>query len=338
MLQHTASDPASQPAAVRLSLRQSCRIYVQKAKRWLARSRPQPEPFGIRTFIEESLAGTTGSVEYLSGWKAMQAYAYQTVEPPHQRIVRFRPTPLAFEKDRSVANLLGSRAIPVPSVIEIGRYDSDFFYGVSVRAAGTNLKLAPASHVESTTDRLAQVLFLIHSHPIPEGTKYGRWAPGRSGSADSWRAYLAARIGRQGKGSRKLLKARVRDRLLREIDSNLAHVSEQASLLHGDFSLDNLVGTDGELTAVIDWEKSMYGDHLYDVAYFDFWHPDIQLPSHCRAHYEKHDFDLKKSEARLACYQALIGLTSLTTFMASGSQTGYRWTVGRLRQLFGIQG
>jgi hygromycin-B 4-O-kinase len=45
------------------------------------------------------------------------------------------------------------------------------------------------------------------------------------------------------------------------------------SLLHCDLTNRNVLVNGNQITGVLDWGCSIYGDHLYDLARFDFWAP-----------------------------------------------------------------
>lgn len=46
------------------------------------------------------------------------------------------------------------------------------------------------------------------------------------------------------------------------------------SLLHGDLSDRNLFVSNGEVTAIIDWEDALIGDPVFDLAYWATFHPE----------------------------------------------------------------
>jgi hygromycin-B 4-O-kinase len=66
---------------------------------------------------------------------------------------------------------------------------------------------------------------------------------------------------------------------------------------------------------VIDWGCSMYGDFLYDLAWFIFWAPwyprwrNIDFQREAARHYESIGLAVPHFEERLRCYQLHIGLT-----------------------------
>ena len=53
------------------------------------------------------------------------------------------------------------------------------------------------------------------------------------------------------------------------------------SLLHCDLMNSNALVDEGRINAVFDWGCGRFGDHLYDLAWFEFWapwHTNIDVP------------------------------------------------------------
>ena len=49
------------------------------------------------------------------------------------------------------------------------------------------------------------------------------------------------------------------------------------SLLHCDLMNRNVLVDEGRINAVFDWGCGRLGDHLYDLAWFEFWGPGTQI-------------------------------------------------------------
>ncbi len=68
---------------------------------------------------------------------------------------------------------------------------------------------------------------------------------------------------------------------------------------------------------MIDWQCSLYGDSLYDVAWFIFyapWYPQfaaVQMSQKLIAHFESTTTNDSHLNERLLCYQLHIGLDSI---------------------------
>ncbi len=89
-------------------------------------------------------------------------------------------------------------------------------------------------------------------------------------------------------------------------------------LIHSDWVNRNVLVADGNITAVFDWGSSMYGDHLYDVAWLVFCTPytsgfdRLETRRLLRAHYVIGGVDPDDFDRRIECYELHIGLGALT--------------------------
>jgi hygromycin-B 4-O-kinase len=62
---------------------------------------------------------------------------------------------------------------------------------------------------------------------------------------------------------------------------NFALTDVPRSLLHCDLMNRNALVDDGRINAVFDWGCGRFGDHLYDLAWFEFWapwHTNLDVP------------------------------------------------------------
>ena len=73
---------------------------------------------------------------------------------------------------------------------------------------------------------------------------------------------------------------------------------------------------DDRISAVIDWGCAMYGDFLYDLAWFEFWSPwypawrGIDFRREAARHYESIGLAVPRFEQRLTACQIHIGLAA----------------------------
>jgi hygromycin-B 4-O-kinase len=80
----------------------------------------------------------------------------------------------------------------------------------------------------------------------------------------------------------------------------------------------NVLVADDRISAIIDWGNAMYGDFLFDLAWFIFWQPwypawqAIDFVEEARRHYASIGLEVPDFEARLRCYQIYIGLDGQT--------------------------
>jgi aminoglycoside phosphotransferase (APT) family kinase protein len=53
----------------------------------------------------------------------------------------------------------------------------------------------------------------------------------------------------------------------------VANDSVPCCLIHGDLINRNVLVSDSRITGIFDWGCASYGDHLYELAWFEFWAP-----------------------------------------------------------------
>lgn len=111
------------------------------------------------------------------------------------------------------------------------------------------------------------------------------------------------------------------------------------SLLHCDLVNRNVLVKDGQISAVFDWGCARYGDHLYDLAWFEFWAPwvpqlDINyLRESLEARWEASGYMPTEKEARLAACYLHIGLDHIAYNAHLGDWSALRDVVKRMHEL-----
>jgi hygromycin-B 4-O-kinase len=93
---------------------------------------------------------------------------------------------------------------------------------------------------------------------------------------------------------------------------------DERHVIHGDLANRNVLALGADITAVIDWGNSLYGDYLYDAAWLIYWwrwYPQwqsIDIRAEMSRHW-KHTGGLPADlEHRLHAYVVLIGLDAMS--------------------------
>jgi aminoglycoside phosphotransferase (APT) family kinase protein len=162
------------------------------------------------------------------------------------------PAPLAFCDDRSV--------IGVPF------YVMEEVDGITLDEGATAERLPPATRGVVGRSLAATLAALHEVDPAAVGLD-GLGRPG---------GYAVRQLRRW---SRQLEASKTRDLpglgLVREELGRRVPVEDETRIVHGDFNLSNLlVGADGEVTAVLDWELCTLGDPLADLGLLIVYWPD----------------------------------------------------------------
>ena len=250
-----------------------------------------------------------------------QAYALELDGRPV--VIRFGGYLEDFLKDRAMA-AHGSSALPVPEVTEIGRAADDYF-AVSERAPGQLLNDLDAAGMRAALPGLLAALDAIRDIDVSGSGGYGLWSPGGDGEFGTWPEALLAcdQETERVPGWRAALAASaVGSAPFDTAYARLRHLVEglptERHVIHGDLANRNVLVQGGQITAVIDWGNSLYGDHLYDAAWLIYWWPwfsqwrVIDISAELRDHWERHGGLPADLRHRLQAYLVHIGLSAMS--------------------------
>ena len=86
---------------------------------------------------------------------------------------------------------------------------------------------------------------------------------------------------------------------------------------------------------MLDWGSSLYGDWLWDVAWFTFWQPyyTAWASADIRGEARRHFPDAPRFEQRMRCYEIAIGLDGMAYQAFAGHADNLSWTTRRVQAL-----
>jgi len=231
----------------------------------------------LAAYLRERLPGFEGplQVQQFKGGQSNPTFLLSTPESEQASYVlrrkppgRLLPSAHAIEREYRVMSALRASAVPVPRTFCLCEDEAvigSAFY-VMEHVAGRIL-WDPALPGMSPAERAAIFDSMNATIAALHGVDYAA-----AGLADYGRPgnYLARQIGRWATQYRASETEPI-DAMERLIEWLPAHVpaSEAASLVHGDYRLDNLVfhATEPRVVAVLDWELSTLGHPMADFAY-----------------------------------------------------------------------
>jgi hygromycin-B 4-O-kinase len=274
-------------------------------------------------FLQEKFNHDVEELTLLSGGDWSQAYSF--VHQHKKYVLRWCHSSETFEKD-AFASQLSSETMPVPRVIDTGN-QFDTYFAITEFAEGKFIDKLTAAEVENLLPALFGLFDTLRTVDLTGTSGYGGWDKNGIGSRKSWKDHLLGvkvddnpdrfTYGWYANLAKSPVGTQVFDQLYPQFESLVQQVPEVRQLIHSDLLNYNLLVSDTRISGVIDWQCSLYGDALYDVAWFNFyepWYPEfakVQLGQKLMAHFEAASSDASNLKARLLCYQMHIGLDSI---------------------------
>lgn len=254
--------------------------------------------------------------------------AYIFVRDGQRWVIRWSDLSDNFARDRFAARFARD-GLPIPPITDFGR-DERGFFAISPFAEGSDFEELPASLLMALLPSLLGLFRALRRVDLSGTAGFGIWDGSGDGLSPSWHAFLLddkdASAGSLIRGWRARLASSpcsglgtgAYDALWQRFAPLVARCPNERRLVHSDLLNHNVLARDGRITAVLDWGSSLYGDPLWDVAWFAFYEP--WFPHFARIGLVQRlleDFvadpaaNTADIEARLLCYQLAIGLDSI---------------------------
>jgi hygromycin-B 4-O-kinase len=274
------------------------------------------------TFLIGRFGSAISNVSRIAHGEWSEAYAYR--HGGTEYVIRFSPLAEDFLKDRRAA-AHNSAELPIPPVIELGEALGGY-YAIAERVPGLYLDDLDGQQMGDALASLFETLDAARRIDVSASTGYGEWGADGNAAHPTWRAALLDVVNDRPSSRTHGWRQRLADSSigLAAFDEAAALLQtlveacpEERHLIHSDLLNYNVLVADGRITGVLDWGCSMYGDFLYDVAWFAYWAPvyprwqGIDFAHAAQHHYAAIGLDVPHFEERLRCYQTHIGLGDL---------------------------
>lgn len=239
----------------------------------------------VRQFLAEQVDPAVRDVEPAGAGMWSRAFSFR--RGADELIARFGKHGDDFAKDQRAYRYRTS-GLPVPEVLAIGPA-FDGFYAISRRVWGVPLEQVDAATWRSTIPSVVAMLEALRLADLSETTGYGTWESDGRGLYTRWSEHLLAVDTDSPDRVTHGWRARLATSALGQatFDWGLARLRQLVddtvprSLIHGDLLHYNVFVDGGAISGVFDWACGAYGDHLYDLAWFEFWapwHPNLDIP------------------------------------------------------------
>lgn len=298
---------------------------------------------GAQSFLTDTLNIPATAVELIGEGAWSRCFGFR--QGNEELAIRFGHYVDDFQKDQ-LAYRYATPALPIPEVLAIGNAFGGY-YAISRRVHGTPLEQASAEQWPTLVPAVVAALEALRLANLTDTTGFGGWdAHGQAGDA-SW----SGRLLTVGQDNPSLRIHGWRQKLATLPEGEAAFVwgfdllqqvvtdDVPRALLHCDLVNRNVLVEGERITGIFDWGCSVYGDHLYELAWFDFWAPwyphlDItHLRTSLETHWQRIGYAPPNKANRLAACYLHIGLDHLAYNAHLGDWPTLLATAERMRTL-----
>jgi hygromycin-B 4-O-kinase len=297
------------------------------------------------------------NLEFLSKGFFSEAYRFKLNDENY--ILRIGVRELPFQKDMLISERIGDR-VKVAKIIKTGAI-GDKFYSIHKDIPGDDIQNVDLAKNENLLRSLLDEAVKIYKTDI-SGTKgFGSWdETGDAKSAtfaetftdfETWHTDFLSRPGEKFKPfdetfENSFVDVKIVEKLKNEIVANLDKLPNTRYLYHGDFGFDNVIAQDDDVTGIIDWAESGYGDFLKDIANIDYWRGDRFVSEYFFENYKDSELqpeadqlladDFTNYNIRIDTYLADIALSSFYLYVNRDQKDWFEEDRKRLKLLLDI--
>jgi len=307
--------------------------------------RPTVDHDQVLALLSQHFRSPITEMAPVEGGQVARTFSFRAGEQDY--IVRFNKDNMLtsnFPKEAYVYQKLASTRIPLPPLVQVGRL-GDLHFAISGKVPGKMLEQHSPREVEQILPQLVEMLDTIHHVNVSDTQGYGVFDYQGRGMVSSWHNFLLM-IAREedekdyfGKWHHlfddTFLERELFKDLYQRMKNLLDYCPSERYLLHGNYSLRNILAQDGQITAALDWIDAAYGDFVYDIAVFDYWCSWLGVKERFLHYYQERQREVLFYEERLLCYQCYHALGGLRFFAAKGDEQAYQMTRALILQKLG---
>ena len=199
-------------------------------------------------------------------------------------VVRFGAHLEDFAKDDH-AQHFARPGLPAPSVLAVGPAGGGH-YAISARCFGTPIEHATPAQWEALLPSVVTMFDALRSCAVAPGAGWGLWRANGTAPQEGWRHALLSVADEHPRHSGWRSKLDAHHGAKEAFAWGLGLLDEAAidnvphAVIHSDLINRNVHVVDDQVTGVFDWGCSMYGDPLYELAWFQFyapWYPHLDI-------------------------------------------------------------
>lgn len=274
-------------------------------------------------FLQEKYGSNIAEVKKLGS--GAWSHAFSFVNGKDKNVIRWSDMSDNFERDAHAASF-DRDGLPIPQIIDFGRGLNKFF-AISPFVDGTFLETLSESELDRATPSILKMVRALRSVDLSTASGFGFWNKDGKGSYSSWKEFLLDDKNKSQDSLIKGWKANLEnssmgtdayERLWGKCVPLVEKCPEDRSLVHSDLINRNVLTAGSNISAVLDWGSSFYGDSLYDIAWFMFyepWYPNfrkVNVPQKLLEGFKADPTTNKVNiDNRMLCYMLHIGLDSI---------------------------
>jgi len=284
----------------------------------------------VHDFLTDRLGDDIRDVAPIGHGEWSKAFSFH--QGHREYVVRFGAYPEDFEKDR-IAAPYASGDLPVPAVVEIGEALGGHF-AISMRAHGRYIDEVTSAEMSALLPSLFAMLDAARLVNLSHTTGYGKWGGNGNAPHTTWRDALLAINADDDWVSgwrERMASSPTGVAPFAECHAVLAELTQytppERHLIHSDLLHFNVLVQGDRISAVLDWGSALYGDFLYDVAWFVYWAPwfpawnGIDFAAEVLRHYDAIGLDVSHFAERMRCCKVHIGLDNMVYSAFTGRFT-----------------
>ncbi len=290
----------------------------------------------VKELLNKKYNSPITDFKFIKGGQFSQPFSYK-VEGKNY-VIRFRRDIESFQKEEAIYDKLSLEdpSIPLPKLHEIGTFenseDKNLYYSINDKCEGKIGYTLPLGVIKGLRTSLIEYLYKINQIDITETKNFGDWLKFNEASHSSWREFLVEYTQTKLDYLLNYFKDNAEEikyveTLGERIRELFEYCPEEKYLIHGDYGLHNVIATEeGEITGILDWELSKFGDFVYDVSWLDYWgkYDNQTYKENYLEYYEtqKGETIVNYSE-RTLCYILCVSLHMAWFYCLSGQIDGY---------------
>lgn len=267
-----------------------------------------------------------------------QVYSYSLSGKEY--IVRINSNLEGFRKDDYAYSHFKNDVIPIPKVIDYGKYNDIHYYCISEKANGITFEDSKEEVVEKLLPDITKIMIAINNIDISNTTGFGIF-DSETGNAtfNSWQEYLFDILNEEKYHwedikRKDYIDSNLIDDMVDEFKRLIPYCGNKRKLRHGDFGSNNMLVDNDKFTAVIDWDCAGYGDPLHEVASAHFWSTWLMCMDKTSKYYDSIFANEENYNERILCYQLHIGLTEIYENAIDDDIKEVTWLQNRCREIY----